>query len=421
MAGWVNRAARTTLFRALQSLSGGSLEVAHPGGVARFGAVRSPDDLSASLVVHDDRFFSRALTGGDVGLGESYMDGDWSSPDLTTLVRLAVRNMAILDDRQRRFAGLRQAVDRFRHRRRANTVAGSRRNIGAHYDLGNEFFRLFLDPSLAYSCGLYLSPGDTLAEAQRQKFDAICRKLRLSPDDHLLEIGTGWGGFAVHAARHYGCRVTTTTISERQHAHAARWFVEAGVADRVTLLFEDYRHLSGRFDKIVSIEMFEAVGLDFYDAFFSICDRLLGPDGAMLLQTITMNDRSFPAYHRRTDWIQQYIFPGAELASLSEILRSLGRSTGLALHHAENIGVHYARTLAAWRDAFLSQLDQVRALGYDERFIRMWDYYLAYCEGAFLERHIADYQLLLAKTRSGASLFGEPWGAGTGAEVRGEK
>jgi len=421
MASWMNRAARRTLFRALEGLSGGSLEVAHPGGVARFGAVERPGDLAASLVVHDDRFFRRALAGGDVGLGESYMDGDWSSPDLPALVRLAVRNMAVLDDHQRRFAIVRQALDRFRHRRRANTVAGSRRNIGAHYDLGNDFFQLFLDPSLAYSCALYRTPQDTLAEAQRHKFDAICRKLRLAPGDHLLEIGTGWGGFAVHAATHHGCRVTTTTISERQHAHAARWFVEAGVTDRVTLLFDDYRNLTGRYDKIVSIEMFEAVGLGFYDAYFSACDRLLAPDGAMLLQTITMNDRSFPAYHRRTDWIQQYIFPGAELASLAEILRSLARATGLALHHAENIGVHYARTLAAWREAFTRRLDEVRALGYDERFIRMWDYYLAYCEGAFLERHIADFQLVLAKTRNRASLYGEPWGAGVKLEVRGEK
>jgi cyclopropane-fatty-acyl-phospholipid synthase len=409
MTSWIRRSARATFFRALEGLSGGSLDVVDSSGVARFGRRERTDDLSATLVVENDRFYLRALTGGDVGLGESFMDGDWSSPDLVSLVRLAVRNLAALDDQQRRFGWARQMAARLAHRRRANTLAGSRRNIHAHYDLGNAFFRLFLDPvTLAYSCGYYGSPDDPLEQAQVQKFETICRKLDLQPGDRVLEIGTGWGGFAVHAATRHECHVTTTTISEEQHAHASAWIARAGLADRVTLLFEDYRHLTGCFDKIVSIEMFEAVGFEHYDRFFGACDRLLADDGVMLLQTITMNERTFPAYRGRADWIQRYIFPGGELASLAGILGSLGRATRLTLHHAENIGAHYALTLRAWRARFHERLDAVRRLGYDDRFIRMWDYYLAYCEGAFLERHIGDHQLVMARTNSRRNLVGEP-------------
>jgi len=266
---------------------------------------------------------------------------------------------------------------------------------------------LFLDPSMMYSCAFYESEEDTLEAAQFQKLDRICRKLRLGPEDHVLEIGTGWGAFALHATERYGCRVTTTTISREQFEVAERRFG----GSNIELLFEDYRNLKGVYDKIVSIEMFEAVGLRHYDEFFGACDRLLKPDGSMLMQAITMNERSFPAYRRKADWIQKYIFPGSELASVGEILNSLRRATTLSLHHFEDIGTHYARTLAAWRDAFRSHLEEVRGLGFDERFIRMWDYYLAYCEGAFLERHIGDAQILLTKACNPKPLLGEPWGA----------
>jgi cyclopropane-fatty-acyl-phospholipid synthase len=225
----------------------------------------------------------------------------------------------------------------------------------------------------------------------------------------VLEIGTGWGGFAEHAVTHYECRVTTTTISRRQYEHARERFRSFPQGDRIELLQEDYRKLRGQYDKIVSIEMFEAVGLGYYDAFFGACDRLLRPDGVMLLQTITINEQAFPAYHRSSDWIQKYIFPGSELASVSEILRSLARATALGLYHAEDIGTHYARTLAAWRQRFQDSVREVRQLGFDDRFIRMWDYYLAYCEGAFLERHVGDFQLLLTKNHNPRTLFREPW------------
>jgi cyclopropane-fatty-acyl-phospholipid synthase len=375
----------------LGGLRGGSLELVCGGEILCFGD--ASDDLHARLIVHDERFFARAVLGGDVALGESYMDGEWSSPDLVALVRLAVRNLQQLETSNAALSLFSRLADTLKHRRRSNTVEGSRANIQAHYDLSNEFFRLFLDRSMMYSCAWYESEDDLLETAQQQKLDRICRKLELGPDDHVLEIGTGWGSFALHAARNYGCTVTTTTISREQHDYARERFG----GERIELLFEDYRNLRGRYDKIVSIEMFEAVGLEFYDQFFATCDRLLEPQGSMLIQTITMNDRTFPAYRRRADWIQKYIFPGSELASLTGVLQSLSRATKLLPFGLEDMGLHYARTLAAWRERFHAAEAEVRKLGFDDRFMRMWDYYLAYCGGAFLERHISDVQLMMIK------------------------
>src|SRR5208283_3647215 len=399
--------AKRIFLRSLERLRFGSLELIAGGRTWEFG--EPGGSLGATVVVHDDRFFPRALLGGNVALGEAWMDGDWSSPDLVAVVRLAVRNLAPLERQNRLLSALNRGFDAVRHRMRGNSITGSRRNIQAHYDLSNEFFRLFLDRGMMYSCACYEAEESSLEEAQLHKLDTICRKLRLGPADHVLEIGTGWGGFAEHAARHYGCRVTTTTISRGQYEYARERFGSMPERKRIELLQEDYRNLRGQYDKIVSIEMFEAVGLAHYDEFFRACDRLLRPDGSMLMQTITINEQAFPAYHRGSDWIQKHIFPGAELASVSEILRSLARATSLGLHHAENMGAHYARTLAEWRKRFHAATDEVRALGFDDRFIRMWDYYLAYCEGAFLERHIGDFQLLLTKNHSRRKLFGEPW------------
>lgn len=395
--------------RCLRQLRGGSLELIAGGRSTVFGETGSA--LCATLVVHDNRFFRRALFGGEVALGEAWMDGDWSSPDLVSVIRLAVRNLVRLGDNNRLLSLFSRGVDALRHSLRGNSIAGSKRNIKAHYDLSNSFFQLFLDRGMMYSCAYYESEDDSLETAQFQKLDRICRKLRLGPEDHVLEIGTGWGGFAEHAVRHYGCRVTTTTISRQQYEHARQRLASIPERGRIELLEVDYRRLRGHYDKIVSIEMFEAVGLRYYDEFFRTCDRLLRPDGAMLLQTITINEQAFPVYRRRSDWIQKHIFPGAELASVSEILRSLARATSLGLYHAEDIGTHYARTLAAWRERFHNTAADVRAQGFDARFVRMWDYYLAYCEGAFLERHTGDFQLLLTKNHSQKPLFGEPWGA----------
>lgn len=391
----------------LQGLRGGSLELVLPDRTLTFGDDDS--ELKAQLLVHRERFFARALVGGDTAIGEAYMDGDWSTPDLVSVMRLAVRNLAQLESSNTFLSSLSRFADRLRHRLKDNTVEGSRRNIRAHYDLSNEFFQLFLDQSMVYSCAWYETPADSLAKAQFQKLDRICRKLDLQPEDRVLEIGTGWGAFALHAARHYGCHVTTTTISQRQYDYARNLFDTADRDRRIELLLEDYRDLRGSFDKIVSIEMFEAVGFKHYDDFFGACDRLLQTDGSMLLQTITMNEQRFAQYLKQSDWIQKYIFPGAQLASTRGILDSLARATKLSLFHAEDMGTHYARTLAAWRDRFFNSIAEVRALGFDDRFIRMWDYYLAFCEGAFHERHISDIQLLLTKNYNPRPLFQEPW------------
>ncbi|HEV2689837.1 MAG TPA: cyclopropane-fatty-acyl-phospholipid synthase family protein [Bryobacteraceae bacterium] len=400
--------AKNFFLRMLAGIGAGSLEVECEGGeIQQFGDPRA--ELRARLVVHHPRFYRRALLGGDVGVGEAYMNGDWSTPDLVSLIRVAVRNLALYEEKSSFLSSLSRFVDTFRHRRKSNTIDNSRRNIGAHYDLSNDFFRLFLDRSRMYSCAWYQTAKNTLETAQTQKLDRICRKLELSPSDHVLEIGTGWGAFALHAARNYGCRVTTTTISRQQFDYARAAFDTSECGERIELLCEDYRNLRGEYEKIVSIEMFEAVGLEYYDTFFSACDRLLKRDGSMLLQTIVMNDQKFPAYRRHADWIQTYIFPGSELASVNEILSSLARSTRMSLFHAEDLGVHYARTLAEWRARFNAKLTEVRALGFDDRFICMWDYYLAYCEGAFLERHVSDFQLMLTKTHNQRALMGEPW------------
>lgn len=391
----------------LKGLKEGHLELACPNGTWTFG--EGDADLRARVRIHDLRVFRMAVLQGEVGLGDARMQGLWEADDLVAVARIGVRNMAAFDRSGGLFATLGKALNRLRHRRRRNTVEGSRDNISHHYDLGNDFYRLWLDPTMAYSCAVYAQEGEDLETAQVRKFDGICQKLRLKPEDHLLEIGTGWGGFAAHAAATYGCRVTTTTLSREQYTKAAELFKSRGLEGRIELRLEDYRHLGGVYDKAVSIEMFEAVGLEHYGEYFSAVDRLLKAGGLFLLQTITMNERSFPSYIRASDWIQRRIFPGAELASVLEIQRSLVASSRMALFDLEDIGTHYARTLQAWRRRFTAALDGVRAQGFDEVFIRMWDYYLASCEGAFLERHISDVQLLLTKQGQTEPLLTEPW------------
>lgn len=405
---WMQTQARRAFLAAAGRISHGSLEVVCPDRTYHFG--QPGTGPAAMLVVHDERVFQRALLGGDLALGEAYVDGDFSSPDLVALLRLAVRNMAVFGALNGPWSWVSRQVASLAHWRRRNTRQGSRRNIAAHYDLGNEFFSLFLDRELAYSAAWFDDPADSLEQAQLNKFDRICRKLQLGPGDHLLEIGTGWGGFAAYAASHYGCRITSTTISREQFEGAQERIGRLGEAGRrVTLLFEDYRDLTGQFDKLVSIEMFEAVGLEHYDTFFGACERLTSPSGAALLQLITMNDQDFhTSYRGTTDWIQTYIFPGSELGSLAEIHRSLGRVTRFRPFHMEDLGWHYSLTLRAWRARFNNRLDEVRRLGMDDRFIRMWDLYLAYCEAGFAERHISDVQLLLTRAHHDQAYFSDP-------------
>ena len=404
----ITKWAKAAFLSGLEQLRGGTLTLECPGQTYRFG---EPGGLDTALVIRDERFFLRALTGSDIGLGESYMDGDWTTPDLVAVTRLMLRNRRLLDGRSRVAGAFRQLAGAVARRLRDNSLAGSRRHIRRHYDLGNDFFALVLDAELLmYSCGSFESAADSLEAAQMRKVDQICRQLSLGPSDHVLEIGSGWGGFAAWAAARYGCRVTTTTISEEQFRHVRALRARLGEpGTRIEVLRSDYRELTGQFDKIVSIEMFEAVGLGHYDDYFAAADRLLTPDGSMLLQTITVDDQWFPSYHGAPDWIEKYIFPGGELASVGEILKSLARTTTLSMYHAENRGTHYARTLRAWRERFHRHLDRVRALGFDERFIRMWDLYLGSCEAAFLERHTGLFQLLLVKNGCGRMLFNEPW------------
>jgi len=410
-SGITTNIAKKIFLKSLTHLRTGSLEIVCPEDTYCFGqsgVTQEKDPLHAVIAVHDERFFRRALLAGDVGVGEAYMDGDWSTPDMVAVVRLAVRNLDQLDGSNRLLTSFRKLADVLEHRGRRNTQAGSRRNIAYHYDLGNDFYRLFLDRTLAYSCAYYEKADDTLEQAQIHKFDRVCRKLQLGPQDHVLEIGTGWGGFAVYAAETYGCRVTTTTISQQQHDYARELFSRSSAGKRIQLLFEDYRNLRGEFDKIVSIEMFEAVGYEHYDDYFAACNRLLKPDGSMLLQTITILEAKFQQYRKQSDWIKKHIFPGAELASVIEIQRSLARTTRMQLSHLEDIGKHYALTLHEWRRRFLEYLSDVRQLGFDDRFVRMWDYYLAYCEGGFRERYISDVQLVLSKVTTSIQLVNEP-------------
>ncbi len=386
--------AERLFYESLKGIRDCCICVRHGAAARTFGDPASP--LTAELVIHNARFFARAVLGGDIGIGEAFMDGDWSSPDVVAVIRAAIRNMPTLDARNRMISMATRSLNYLRHWRNDNTETGSRRNIAYHYDLGNEFYNLFLDPSMAYSCAYYETPGDSLEAAQEHKFEAICRKLDLRRDDHVLEIGTGWGGFAAYAATQYGCRITTTTISQAQHAYSKELFASLP-GTKIELLFDDYRNLTGSYDKLVSIEMFEAVGYKHYDDFFSVCERLLKPQGKMLLQTITMNEQHFRQYLRQSDWIKKYIFPGAELASIQGILQSTARVSSLQLAGAQDIGEHYALTLRAWRQRFTGRLAEVRSLGFDERFVRMWILYLSYCEGGFLEHYIGDMQLLLAK------------------------
>lgn len=385
----------------LQAIQRGVVQV-HEGSACYTLGDAEPGEAPAVLTVHSPRFYRRVALGGALGAAESYLDGEWDSPDLVAAIRVLARNAEALARVESGAARLVRPARAVLHWLRRNTRAGSRRNIAAHYDLSNEFFGLMLDPTMTYSSGVYPHEGASLRDASQEKYDRVCRKLRLQPGDHVLEIGAGWGGFAEHAAREYGCRVTTTTISKQQHAYAAERLGAAGLSDRVTLLSQDYRDLSGQFDKLVSIEMIEAVGERFLPAFFGKCSSLLRPEGMMLLQSITIPDHRYQQYRRSVDFIQRYIFPGGFLPSPGAITQCLGSHTDFRLAHLEDFGAHYARTLRDWRGNFSAQLDRVRRLGFDQRFIRTWTYYLSYCEAAFWERQIGVAQLLLTKPASRA-------------------
>lgn len=396
---WLDGLAQRQVIARLEQLQHGSLQLAFAGKVYCFG--QQPDDSAAALAVSidvlDPRFFSEIAFGGTIGAGEAYIQGYWQCDDLVNLVRLLLQNRAVMERMESGFASLTGPLQKLFHWVNRNTHEGARRNIAAHYDLGNEFFRLWLDESMMYSCAIFDARHEDLHSAQLNRLDQICRKLQLVPGDHVLEIGTGWGGFAMYAAKNYGCRVTTTTISKEQFQWAERAITNAGLQDRITLLQDDFRDLTGQFDKLVSIEMIEAIGSDLYEDFFRICSDLLKPDGLMLIQAITIADQNYAASQRSVDFIQRYIFPGACLPSTEVMNRSVAQQTDMRLLDLQDIGLHYARTLNLWRENFFAAIKQVRELGYPEPFNRMWEFYLCYCEGAFLERAISDVHLVYSK------------------------
>lgn len=396
-AGPAVRMARRAVLRQLGALRGGRLHIQDALGTSVLGGGSEPAGIEVRVRITDLSAWLDIAGGGTIGAAEAYMAGKWHSSDLLAAMRVLVVNRTVMDGLETGIARLGSALLRLAHWRHRNTRAGSRRNIHAHYDLGDELFSLFLDPSMMYSAAVFPHAGATLEVASRHKLDLICRKLELQPGDHLLEIGTGWGGLAIHAARHYGCRVTTTTISENQFGYAQRRIREAGLADRITLLSQDYRDLQGQFDKLVSVEMIEAVGHRFMDQYFRICSERLKPAGRMLLQSITIADRYHEQAMHAVDFIQKYIFPGGALPSISSIGAAVARVTDLQLSHLHDIGIDYAHTLRIWRERFMQRLPEVRKLGYPDEFIRMWEWYLLYCEAGFRERAISTVQIVFDK------------------------
>lgn len=389
---------RQAVLRQLRQLRHGGLTLVEAGQQQHFGS--ASEALQARIEVLDSALWGMVACNGSIGAGEAYINGYWSSPDLTAVVRVLVANLAVLDGLEGGLAWLARPALHGLHWLNRNTRHGSRRNIAAHYDLGNALFENLLDPSMMYSAAMFRSTEDTLEQAQYNKLQRICQKLDLKPGDHLLEIGTGWGGLAIYAAQHYGCRVTTTTVSAEQFAYARQRVEALGLQERITLLLEDYRDLDGQFDKLVSIEMIEAVGHRFLSTYFKQCARLLKPDGLMLLQSITIREQRYEKARQSVDFIQRYIFPGGALPSVGVLMNVLGRDTDLNLHHMEDFGLHYARTLRCWHENLQRSRTQLQQLGYDETFYRLWEFYLCYCEGGFMERAIGTAQLLLAKPQA---------------------
>ncbi len=388
---WLQRFAKNKLYRWLQGLEHGQIRVQDWQGTEQSWG--DDDLLWAEWQIHHPKFFSRLATQGSLGIAESYLQREWDAEDLTSLLRILCRNLHRMAGAEGRLAAIAYGLRSFLSKLDGNTLAGSRRHIAAHYDLSNELFELFLDPSLMYSCAYFEDPRMTLHEASLAKLDRVCRQLALQATDQLLEIGTGWGGLALFAAKHHGCQVTTTTISAAQGKRARQRFQAAGVTSHVRLLNTDYRQLSGQYDKVVSIEMIEAVGERHLDTYFRQCGQLLRPGGRLVLQAIVMPEQRYAAYRRGVDFIRQYIFPGGFLPSVAAMQEAVGRTSNLRLHSLEDISPHYARTLQAWRQRFLDHVAQVLDLGFDDRFVRMWEYYLCYCEAAFREQAVRVVQM----------------------------
>ena len=393
-SNWVQQFAKNQVLARLARLQIGQLTIIENGQKTVFGSDKS---MAATVTVHDAHFYGEIAFGGSIGAGEAYMLGYWKSDNLTNVIRIMAANQGVMDALEGGYQWASKPFLKVLHYLNRNTADGSRKNIAAHYDLGNDFFKLWLDPSMMYSSAIFAPLEVSLEAASNKKLQVICDKLDLKPTDHVVEIGTGWGGFAIYAAKHYGCKVTTTTISRQQFDEAVVRVNAENLQDKITLLLNDYRDLEGKFDKLVSIEMIEAVGHQFYDTYFKKCASLLKPNGMALIQAITIADQRFEAAKNSVDFIQRYIFPGSNIPSITAMLNSITKASDLKLYDCEDIGPHYATTLRKWRERFLANIDAVRKLGYSEEFIKMWEFYLCYCEGGFAERALGDVHLLLIK------------------------
>jgi len=402
-ASFIDKACRSAFLKCLDALPLGAITILENGNtIAHFGQANA--SLRANVNILNIKAYRQLLLGGSVGAGEAYMDGLWDSEDVTAVVQIFARNLSTLDAWESKFKWVTMPLLKIQHFANRNTHDQAKKNIAAHYDLGNKLYTQFLDETMMYSSAIYPNATASLRDAQHHKLQTICDKLQLTEQDHLLEIGTGWGGLAVFAATHFGCKVTTTTISDEQHAWARNWIEEAGLSERITLLKKDYRLLEGQYDKLVSIEMIEAVGKDYLGNFFEKCSSLLKDDGLMLLQSITIDDRRYESYSKSVDFIQKYIFPGGFLPSQYQLNAHLKRYSDMMIRDLHDIGLDYAQTLNHWYEAFIQAKDALLSDGYDERFIRMWTYYLKYCEGGFLERTISTVQLVISKPHYRAPL-----------------
>ncbi|BFM50442.1 cyclopropane-fatty-acyl-phospholipid synthase family protein [Marinomonas sp. THO17] len=393
----IDSMARKMVFAMLNRLSIGHLTLEEEGMVYSFGEPLTKAKYVAHIRVEDKTAYRDVFFNSSIGSGEAFMKGYWSSPDLVGVIRLMVANLNLINKMDQKRPIWSRIGSKILHKMNANTKKGSRENISAHYDLSNDFFSLFLDPTMMYSAAFYAEEEATLEEAAVYKLDRICQKLQLKESDHLLEIGSGWGGMAIYAAKHYGCHVTTTTISQQQYDFAKERIQAEGLQDQITLLLDDYRDLQGQYDKLVSIEMIEAVGHEYYDSYFSKCSELLKPEGLMVIQAITIADQRYDYARRSVDFIQRYIFPGGCLPSNQVIADKIAKKTDMQIIGLEDITEHYAKTLADWRARFHGARQEISAMGFDDVFCRMWDFYLAYCEGGFKERAISTGQFIFAK------------------------
>ncbi len=396
-ASWLDKRCRSLVFSVLAKIDYGQIELVDHSERFLFPEFAENKSLLGRINIHDRSVYRDFVKGGSIGAAEAFIAGKWSSPNLTTVIRIFARAQQQTDALEQQRPWLTKLKYALLHRGNRNSQAGSKKNILAHYDLGNELYSRFLDPEMMYSSAIYPQEDASLAQAQLHKLSTICQRLELKASDHLLEIGTGWGGLAIYAAQEYGCKVTTTTISDAQHAYAKSRIEQLGLGDKITLLKRDYRELTGEYDKLVSIEMIEAVGFEYLPSFFKQCNQRLKPGGKLLIQSITIADQRFDYYKRSVDFIQRYIFPGGFLPSITVLAQNLTQHTELVTESIDDIGLDYAKTLAHWRDAFLNSWSELTEFGYDEQFKRLWLYYFAYCEGAFLERSTSTVHMVARK------------------------